>query len=112
MTLFVALAGIYAATVAAGALFAGALPALLAAVVVAVCLAPLRDRLQRSANRLLYGQRDEPYQALASLALRLEGQIPPAQVVDAVVEGVAAALRLPYVRLTVPRPGQAARPAR
>ena len=61
-----------------------------------------------AANRLVYGQRDEPYQALASLASRLEGQIPPAEVVDAVVEGVADALRLPYVALSVPRPGQPA----
>ncbi|MDP9074916.1 MAG: sensor histidine kinase [Actinomycetota bacterium] len=107
--LIVALASVYAATVAAaGALLAGALPSVAAAVLVAVCLAPLRDRLQRGANRLVYGKRDEPYQALASLALRLEGQIPPAQVVDAVVQGVATALRLPYVALSVPRPGQAA----
>ncbi len=106
-TLILSLAGIYAATVAAaGTLLAGAVPSLAAAVLVAVCLAPLRDRLQRTANRLVYGQRDEPYQALASLALRLEGQIPPAQVVAAVVDGVAKALRLPYVALSVPRPGQ------
>ena len=106
-TLILALAAIYAATVAAAEnLVAGALPSLAAAVLVAVCLAPLRDRLQRSANRLVYGQRDEPYQALASLAARLEGQIPPAEVVDAVVEGVASALRLPYVALRVPAPGR------
>lgn len=108
-TLITVLAGIYAATVAAGgALLAGALPSLAGAVLVAVCLAPLRDRLQRGANRLVYGQRDEPYQALASLALRLEGQIPPAEVADAVVEGVSDALRLPHVALTVPRLGQPA----
>jgi len=108
-TLIVALAGLYAATVAvAGALVGGAFPSLGAAVLVAVCLAPLRDRLARAANRLVYGQRDEPYQALASLALRLEGQIPPAEVADAVVEGVADALRLPFVSLAVPRPGRTA----
>jgi signal transduction histidine kinase len=108
-TLIIVLAGIYAAAVAvAGTLMAGAVPSLAAAVLVAVCLAPLRDRLQRGANRLVYGQRDEPYQALASMARRLEGQIPPTEVVNSVVEGVANALRLPYVALTVPRPGQTA----
>jgi len=107
--LIVALACLYAATVAAaGALLEGGLPPLAATVAVAVCLAPLRDRLARAANRVVYGQRDEPYQALASLALRLEGQIPPAEVADAVVEGVANALRLPYVALTIPRPGKTA----
>jgi len=108
-TLIVVLACLYAATVAgAGALLEGGWPTLAATVTVAVCLVPLRDRLARAANRLVYGQRDEPYQALASLAIRLEGQIPPAEEVDAVVEGVANALRLPYVALTVPRLGQTA----
>ncbi len=32
---------------------------------------PLRERLQRGVNRLLYGQRDEPYQVISKLGERL-----------------------------------------
>ena len=42
-----------------------------ATVLVAVALNPLRDRLQRSVNRLLHGQRDEPYAAMSQLGRRL-----------------------------------------
>ncbi len=49
---------------AAGSVFATALVALL--------FAPLRDRLQRGVDRLMYGQRDEPYRVLSALGQRLE----------------------------------------
>src|SRR5690606_12664090 len=39
---------------------------------VAVLFQPLRARLQRGVNRLLYGQRDEPVAVLAELGERLE----------------------------------------
>ena len=39
--------------------------ALPATALVAVAFQPIRDRLQRSVNRLLYGQRDEPYAAIS-----------------------------------------------
>lgn len=44
-----------------------------AAAVVAVVFAPLRDILQRGINRLTYGRWDEPYDVLAALGQRLEG---------------------------------------
>ncbi len=43
-----------------------------AAAVVALSFAPLRDALQRSVNRLTYGRWDEPYAVLAALGQRLE----------------------------------------
>jgi hypothetical protein len=39
--------------------------ALPATALVAIAFHPLRDRLQRSVNRLLHGQRDEPYAAMS-----------------------------------------------
>lgn len=43
-----------------------------AAAVVAVSFAPLRDALQRGVNRLIFGRWDEPYDVLANLGQRLE----------------------------------------
>jgi signal transduction histidine kinase len=68
-----------------------------AAVLVAVAFHPLRDRLQRSVNRLLHGQRDEPYVAISQLGRRLGEAIDPAQVLPVMAETIADALRLPYV---------------
>ena len=62
---------------------------------------------QRSVNRLLYGQRDEPYAAISSLGRRLGEAIGPTEVLSAMVETIADALRLPYVavELAAPRRG-------
>ncbi len=74
---------------------------LLAAGVIAVAFAPLRDRLQRGVNRLLYGERDEPYVVLSRLGRRVEQALAPESVLVTVVETVAQALRLPYVAITL-----------
>src|SRR5207237_652503 len=44
---------------------------LIATGVVAVLFQPLRERLQRGANHLLFGERDEPYKVLSRLGRRL-----------------------------------------
>src|SRR5205085_8796940 len=84
--------------------------ALPATALVAVAFQPLRDRLQRSVNRLLYGQRDEPYAAITSLGRRLGEAIGQADALTAMVETIADALRLPYVavELAAPADGLAA----
>ena len=43
---------------------------------IAVLFAPLRDRLQRGVNRLMYGERDEPYKVLSDLGASLEATSP------------------------------------
>jgi two-component system NarL family sensor kinase len=68
-----------------------------ATILVAIAFHPLRDRLQRSINRLLHGQRDEPYAAMSQLGRRLGDAIEPAQVLPVMAETIADALRLPYV---------------
>src|SRR5262249_737875 len=75
---------------------------------VAVLFQPLRARLQRGVNRLLYGQRDEPYAVLARLGQRLEATLAPGAVFPVIVETVRGALKLPYVALVV-RQGEAFR---
>jgi signal transduction histidine kinase len=74
---------------------------LLATGAVAVLFQPLRERLQRSVNRLLYGRRDEPYAVLSQLAQRLEATVVPDAVLPTIVETVAGALKLPYAALAL-----------
>jgi signal transduction histidine kinase len=77
---------------------------MLATGVVAVLFEPLRARLQRGANRLMYGERDDPYAVIARLGQRLENTLAPAAVLPTVVETVREALKLPYVAITLKRP--------
>jgi signal transduction histidine kinase len=72
---------------------------LLATGLVAVLFHPLRAWLQRGVNRLLYGQRDEPYIVITQLSQRLEAQLSPEAVLSTIVETVAQALKLPYVAI-------------
>ncbi len=74
---------------------------LVATGVVAVVFAPLRDRLQHGVNRLMYGERDDPYTALSRLGQRLKATTAPEAVLPAIVETVAQALRLPYAAIAV-----------
>lgn len=64
---------------------------------VAVFVQPLRDRLQRGINRLMYGERDDPFTVLSSLGQRLEATIVPEAVLPALTETIAQTLKLPYV---------------
>lgn len=74
---------------------------LLATGMAAILVQPLRDRLQRYVNRLMYGERDDPYAVLSSLSRRLEGSLAPEETLPAVVETLAQALKLPYVALSL-----------
>ncbi|MBA3382417.1 MAG: hypothetical protein H0T97_11250, partial [Actinobacteria bacterium] len=67
-----------------------------AAAIVAIGLAPLRERVQAGVDRLLYGERRDPYRALSRLSRRLEATMAPEDVLPVVVETVAQALKLPY----------------
>jgi len=69
--------------------------ALVAAGVVAVLAAPLRARLQRAVDRLVYGDRGDPYAVLSDLGRRIVGS--PDDLLAEVVVTVSGALRAPYV---------------
>jgi signal transduction histidine kinase len=69
--------------------------------VVAVMFQPLRDRLQRGINRMMYGERDEPYAVLTRLGQQLEGALEPSAALPITVETVSRALKLPYVAITL-----------
>lgn len=70
--------------------------AVIAAVVVALGLSPARDLVQRSVDRLLYGQRRDPYAALTDLGRRLSAAVGAEETLPIVVQTVSTALRLPY----------------
>ncbi len=66
---------------------------------VALLFQPLRQRLQGSINRLMYGDRDDPYAALSRLGRRLEASITPEAVLPTIVTTVREALKLPYTAI-------------
>jgi signal transduction histidine kinase len=68
---------------------------------VAVLFQPLREQLQRLVNRVLYGERDDPYVVLSRLGRRLEGTLAPDTVLPTIVRTVAEALRLPSAELAL-----------
>lgn len=78
---------------------------LLATGLIAVLFSPMRDRLQRVVNHLLYGERDEPYRVIVRLGQRLEATLAPGEVLPTIVETVAQALKLPYVAITLSQEG-------
>jgi len=78
---------------------------LLATALLAVLFQPMRVRLQKAANRLVYGQRDEPYAALSRLGQRLEATLAQDAVLSTIVSTVAATLKLPYAAIALERDG-------
>lgn len=93
-----------AVVVGLGAIFRGqgtGLASLLATALVAVLFQPLRERLQRGVNRLLYGERDDPYAALSRLGQQLEGAFAPGELLPTVVGAVREALKLPYAAVAL-----------
>lgn len=76
---------------------------LVATGLVAVLFQPLRGRVQRGVNRLMYGERDEPYAAVSRLGERLEAALEPDAVPSTIVETVREALKLPHAAIALPR---------
>lgn len=82
----------------------------LATVVAATALWPLRGQVQRRVDRLFYGDRGAPYDALARLSRRVEDAADTDSVLDCVVKTIADSLRLPYAAVEL-RLGDGWRPA-
>jgi len=105
--LTVIIAGLYIFVVGVlGALFQAShdlLLSIIATGLVAALFQPLRQRLQRGANRLLYGERDDPATVLSRLGQRLEVTLAPEAVFPAIVETVAQALKSSYAALALKR---------
>jgi len=74
---------------------------------VAVAFHPVRERVQRAVNRLLYGRRDEPYAALSELGRRLETTLSAGAVLATIAASVREALRVPYAVISLTGAGGA-----
>ncbi len=84
----------------------GLTASILATGLIALLFHPMRQGLQRLANRLIYGERDDPATVLARLGRRLEGTVAPDAVLPTIVETVAQALKLPYAAIALRQKGE------
>ena len=83
----------------------GFLLSLLGTTVVALAFQPLRRSLVRLANRLAYGRRAQPYEALAGFSRRLAAAPPPGALLPAVAETAARAVSASGALATLDVPG-------
>jgi len=106
-TLTAGMAGVYLAVVVIAQSFrsvfglkGSGLPVqVIATVLAASALWPLHDRVQRRVDRLFYGDRGVPYEALARLGRRVEEAADTETALHSVVKTIADSLRLPYAAL-------------
>lgn len=66
---------------------------------VAILFQPLRERLQKWVNRLMYGERDDPVSVLSKLGDELEHTGSPEDALSSIAKTVAMTLKLPYVAI-------------
>ena len=78
---------------------------LIATAVVAVAFQPLRERLQRMANRLVYGRRMSPYEVLADFSRRMAGGLSVDAVLPRLAEATAIGIGATRSRVRVYVPG-------
>jgi signal transduction histidine kinase len=83
---------------------------LIGAGVVAAVFQPLRMALQQAVDRMLFGERDDPYAVVARLGRSLEATVAPEALLPTIVETVAQTLKLPAVAIAV-SDGDQMRPA-
>jgi signal transduction histidine kinase len=67
----------------------------------ALLFQPLRERLQRAVNRLMFGQRDEPYAVLARFGRQLETTPALNTLLPTIVHTIKETLKLPVVEIEV-----------
>lgn len=75
--------------------------AFLATGILVILFEPLRQRVQRSVNRLMYGDRDDPTTVLTRLSQRLESALVPESVLQTIVETLTQTLKLPYAAISL-----------
>ena len=73
--------------------------------VMAAVFQPVRERVQRFVNHLLYGERAEPYEVIAGLGRRLEATLAPEAILPTIAQVVRESLQLPYVAVALEQNG-------
>lgn len=99
LTVAVVVAFVLTTAALSGVVDGGPLPVAVAAALVAVGLTPLRERLQRAVDRLVYGERRDPVRAVRAVGRQVAERDGEA-LLQQVLTTVAAALRSPRVVLT------------
>jgi two-component system, NarL family, sensor kinase len=104
-TLSLAVTGVYVTTVVvAGTALnqaAGLIASLLATLLVAATFQPLRTRIQQLVDRVMYGERRDPYGVLVGLARRLQSGSDPTSVPELVVTTLHSTLGLAYAAVEI-----------
>ena len=77
---------------------------ILATAVVAVAFQPVRQRVQRQANRLVYGKRATPYEVMAGFADRMAETLAVDEVLPRMAEAAARGVSAPAARVTLRLP--------
>jgi hypothetical protein len=77
---------------------------IVATAIVAVAFQPVRERIQRIANRLVYGKRATPYEVMADFSERMAGALSVDEVLPRMAEAAARGVagRSARIRLLVP----------
>jgi signal transduction histidine kinase len=105
-SLTVALAAAYTAAVRLATAPFPAHARFIGTVAVVVALAPLHRFLRGLVDRWLYGDRADPYRALTRLGEQLEKPLPPEELLAHVAGTVGAALKVPYVAVSLDIDGE------
>jgi signal transduction histidine kinase len=77
---------------------------LVATILAAVAFQPVRERVQRLANRLVYGRRASPYEVIAGFSRRLAGELSLADVLPHTAEAAARGVGASAARVSVDLP--------
>jgi signal transduction histidine kinase len=78
------------------------LASLVATGLIAVAFEPLRRTVQRGLERLLYGDRDDPYAVISRLGDLLGHTVDPREVLPLLTGTIARSLQVPYVAVEIP----------
>jgi signal transduction histidine kinase len=72
---------------------------LLATGLIALLFQPAREWLQKTVNRLMFGERDDPYAVLSKLGRQLGETAVPTQTLPAITATITQTLKLPYAAI-------------
>ena len=78
---------------------------IVATAIVAVAFQPVRESVQRFANRLVYGERATPYEVMAGFADRMAGTLSADEVLPQMAEAAARGVGAQAARVTLILPG-------
>lgn len=75
--------------------------ALIATSIVAFSFQGLHQRVQRTVNRMMFGQRDEPQVVLSNLSRQLQTAVLPEDLLQTSTTTISTSLKIPYVAIAI-----------